>query len=230
MMRKALLLLFTAGALFLAAPSFAQVPHENLCGFLGFDYVTNGSSTAVPYIVAGSQYRAVGFVTSFNTTLFPSGTLLPGAEHTFYLEAVAGSTTWDGTNLLVYFADHARIRLYEDPANNGDYGTNPVNATSPSSFTDGTLVLGADVNQLTLFYDYSISSGFFDGTATLDEGSDLGYIAPARRGGWIMSGHAGPPNPSIPVGYANQMSGQIDIPGATPVAHKSWGALKALYR
>jgi hypothetical protein len=226
MMRKALLLLLTAMA-FVAAPAHAQ--REFLCGFTGFDYVPGSPQGATPFIASGQGYEAVGFVTSFSP-LF-TGSLLPGSEHTFHLfGAVAGPTFWDGVVLEVQFAPHARLRIFEDPANNGDYGVTPPNATAPASFTDGTLILGADINNLVLVYDYDSNQGNFQAGADLDEGSLVGLIAPSRRSGWVVSGQAGRPNATVPSGYVNQLNGEIQIPDVTPTEHKSWGSIKALYR
>jgi hypothetical protein len=139
-------------------------------------------------------------------------------------------TVFSNNVLEVAFAPHARMRLYEDGANNGDYGTNPVNATSPSTFIDGTLMLGADVNNLILVFDYDTNQGNFQGEATLDEGSDLNLIPPGRRAGWVMSGTAGRPNATIPAGYVNQLAGEMQIPTVVAGEKTTWGHLKALYR
>lgn len=233
MKRKAWLLLFAAMSLF-AVPAHAQ--REFLGGFTGFDYVDNGGpgpggspNAAIPFLSNGDGYRAVGFVTSFSTMF--TGVVNPADEHTFYLsDATVATATFTNNVLEVSFAPHARIRLYEDAANNASYGTNPPNATAPSSFVDGSLILGADVNNLVLVYDYDANQGNFDGQATLDEGADLFVIPPTRRAGWVMSGHAGVPNATVPAGYINQLDGQILIPSITPTSHSSWGKIKALYR
>ena len=231
MKRKAWLLLFAAMTI-LAVPAHAQ--REFLCGFTGFDYVVpanpgGGPTTPTPFLANGDGYRAVGFVTSFSPVF--TGTLLAGAEHTFYLSnATVAASSFTNNTLEVLFAPNARLDVYEDPANNASYGTNPPNGTSPSNFADGTLIIGAAVNSFVLVYDYDSNQGNFDGSATLDSGSDLFLIPPTRRAGWVMSGQAGVPNATVPAGYVNQINGQVEIPSVTPAAHKSWGALKALYR
>jgi hypothetical protein len=230
MKRKAWLPLFAAMTI-LAVPAHAQ--REFLCGFTGFDYVApqgpgGGPTIPTPFLSNGDGYRSVGFVTSFSPLI--TG-LLPGAEHTYYLsDATVATSSFLNNTLEVFFAPHARFSVYEDPANNGVYGINPPNGTAPSSFTDGVLLIGADINQLSLVYDYDANQGNFDGTATLDAGSDLFLIPVSRRSGWVMSGQAGVPNATVPAGYVNQINGQVEIPSVTPTAHKSWGSLKALYR
>ncbi len=230
-MRKLQPLLLLFAALVLFATPARSADRELLWGFTGFDYVNpavpGGPGIPTPFLALNDEYCAVGFLTSMSPLL--AGVTNPADEHTFHLsEAMVSSVYWDGSVLEVIFAPHARFRLYEDASHNADYGVNPVNATSPSTFTDGTLVLGADVTNLVLVYDYTVNQGNFDCMADLDEGSQLGIVPPAQRNGWVMSGTAGRPNATIPDGYVNQLSGEVQIP--VPTAHRTWGAIKKLYR
>lgn len=231
MKRLPRLVLFAALALF-AVPA-QSATREFLCGFTGYDYVIpavpGGPGIPTPFLALNDEYCAVGFVTSMSPLL--ASVTNPTDQHTFHLaEAMASSVYWDGATLEVIFAPHARFRLYGDANHNAVYGVNPVNATSPATFTDGTLILGADIVNLVLVYDYTINSGNFDCQATLDEGSQLGAVPVAQRSGWVMSGTAGRPNATIPAGYVNQLAGEVQIPAVTPAAHRSWGSIKHLYR
>ena len=84
--------------------------------------------------------------------------------------------------------------------------------------------------------DILLGQGDFGGYMDLDEGTDLIYIPVSQLNGWILGGLSGshplsgPPNPSIPAGYDHQVTGQCRRPTATPTTHKTWGAIKALYR
>jgi hypothetical protein len=49
-----------------------------------------------------------------------------------------------------------------------------------------------------------------------------------RAGRWAVL--LGVPNATIPLGYDHQVDGECRIPGKTPAAHKTWGAIKSLYR
>lgn len=229
MMRKTWLLLLAA-LVALAAPAAAQT-RDDLLDFTGFDY-EDTSSPGLQFLAgAGASYGAVGFVTQMNP-LVPTNT---GAnEYTFNLSnAIVNTSDFADGFLLVYFNPGARFRVYEDPFLGGTpalYGTNPPNATAPASFIDGTLLLGAAIETFVLTYDYNALQGTLDATATLDEGSALGSIPPARRAGWLLSGTAGAPNATIPAGYEHQISGKVQIPYATSATTKSWGSIKALYR
>lgn len=236
MKRRAWLLLLAAVAF--AAPAYAQT--QTLFGFTGFDYVQSAAPgglkvnrAAVPnFLAVTDNYHAVGFITSFSPIVV--GPDMVANEYTFHLyDATVATSTLVGDFLEVSFQDNARVRAFEDSRSTGTaavYGINPPNATSPSTFEDGSLILGADVDQLVLIYDYSTSQGNFLGNANLDEGSLLGQIPPGLQAGWIMSGLAGRPNATVPDGYVNQLSGELVIPTATNSRHGSWGSLKRLYR
>lgn len=236
MKRRAWLLLLAAVTF--AAPAYSQT--QTLFGFTGFDYVQTSAPgglrvqrSAVPnFLQVTDLYHAVGFITSFSPLLV--GPDLGANEYTFHLyDASVATSTLVGNVLEVSFDDNARVRAFEDSRTTGTaavYGVNPPNATSPSTFEDGTLILGADIDQLILVYDYNSSQGNFLGNATLDEGTMLGQIPSGQQGGWIMSGLAGRPNATVPDGYVNQLSGELVIPTATNSKQKTWGSIKALYR
>lgn len=232
MKRIALLLLLTGTALWTAAP--ARAANVTLLGFTGFDYVEPSPGPPGPgFLKNGDVYDEIGFVTSFDALL--AGYVNPTTnEYTFWLNSANVITsTFTNNTLEVQFAPNARFSVFEDPKCCGTpatYGTLPPNATAPGTFSDGTLILGASINNLVLTYSYDTFQGNFFGTATLDAGSDLVAIPPARRSGWLLGGQAGPPNATVPAGYVNQVSGELQIPDATPAQHKSWGAIKALYR
>lgn len=231
MKRKAWLLLLAA-TVALASPAAAQT-RDDLCDFTGFDYQAVGAPGLFFLGATGDNYRALGFVTSINSLVASDQV---ANEYTFYLyNATVSSSFFADGFLLVYFNNGARFRVYEDArlgGTAGDYGVNPPNATAPSTFTDGTVLLGAQVDGLVLTYDYNALQGTVtaDPGATLDEGTGLVTIPPARRGGWLLSGTAGAPNPTIPAGYEHQVSGKLQIPDATKATQKSWGSIKKLYR
>lgn len=236
-MKRKLALLLCSALFAFAVP--ARAADLFLLGFTGFDYEDVDQVDPDPdganYLVVGDGYKAVGFVTSFGTPLAPF--VDPSLnQYTFHIfDLTVTQHDWDAPNqfLSVLFANNGRVRYYEDALSGGTpgaYGVNPPNATAPSTFTDGTIVLGGRLDNFGVFYDYTANSGGFSGEMTLDEGTDLGYIAPAQRMGWLIGGQAGRPNATIPDGYDNQISGEARIPGYTPARTKSWGAVKALYR
>src|SRR4030095_802964 len=232
---KRMVLLVLCSLAVLAAPSRAASPNDIfLLGFTGFDY-ENPDPLPSTYLALGEGYKAVGLVTSVGPLLVPDyDTDL--YEYTFYLfNLTVNARTFDvpSQTLVVGFGDNGRARYYEDFVVGGtphNYGVNPPNATAPSTFTDGTLVLGGDVDQFALFYDFIANQGFYSGQMTQDEGLffDLGYVNPV--GGWTLGGLLGRRNRSIPTGYDNQISGECVLRQPDPAAHATWGAIKKMYR
>src|SRR6266436_6625714 len=207
MKRKALLLLFTAIVVF-AVPASAQT-YELLFAFTGFDYQDpNPVSTVDPinhtdYLAVGEGYKLVGFVTQFGPLLTPW--VDPGTyEYTNHIfnETVTSHTYGFGF-LEVLFANGGRSRYYRDPllgGTHGTYGTFPPNATSPSTFIDGSMRLGGNIDNFKVTYDFNNNQGNINGDMNLDEGPDLIYIPTGQRSGWTLGGQAGRPNATIPDG------------------------------
>jgi hypothetical protein len=203
-----------------------------LLGFTGYDYENPNTDTAT-YLAVGEGYKALGFVTSFSAYLAPYEDMVANQYTFFYYQLTVSHASFDGELLEALFHNSGRGMFYEDSKTSGTpalYGVNPPNATAPATFVDGTLILGGRIDQFVVTYDYIAQQGGFTGTMTFDEGRDLGYIPAAQRAGWTLTGLAGRPNPSIPTGYDHQISGECRIPAPVPTDHKTWGALKALYR
>ena len=229
-MKRSLRLFLLAAMLVAAVPARADI---FLLGFTGFDYEDPDPSPAT-YLAVGDGYKAVGFITSVGPMLAPYYDP-SGFEYTFYLFGLTVATrAFDAPSqtLTVTFNNNARARYYRDPLVGGTpatYGINPPNATAPARFIDGTVVLGGDIDDFNLFYDFFFNEGVTNGAMTQDEGEYFtsGYVNPV--GGWTLSGLLGRPNTSIPQGYDNQTSGECVI-RVVPTAHKTWGAIKATYR
>ena len=228
MKRKALLLVFTAVMAFATAAR----ADEFLLGFTGFDYQDPNTNPGVFYDL-GEGYNFVGFVTSVGPLLDPYVDTSVNEYTINITNLFATSRVAFGSFLIVDFSNNGRGSYFADPLSGGTpgtYGVNPPNATSPSTFTDGSMRLTGNIDGFVLSYDFGTNSGNFSGTMTQDGGPDLIYIPTGERGGWTLGGLAGRPNNTIPNGYDDQVSGECRIPDATPTAHKSWGAVKSLYR
>src|SRR6266545_84770 len=141
-MKRMALLLLSASLLASAGPAFATGGvDEILISFTGFDYQDPNPSAT--YLDLGEGYKVVGFVTS-------AGPLLTGYidftsyEYTVYIrDLTVGARFFTAPNLTVIFNNNGRGSYYADnfpPAGTAaTYGTLPPNATSPSTFIDGTL-------------------------------------------------------------------------------------------
>jgi hypothetical protein len=236
-MKRQVLLLILAGALALATPAAADV---SLLGFAGFDY-DSALATSTHYLDTGDRYHSLGYVNSVDPGLLGGYVDFTVNEYTYYMFGLGvDAATFAAGNHTAYmsFTSSGRTRYYEDPKSGGThgvYGINPANATAPSTFTDGTIALGGKTYNFVLTYDFNLCQGDFSGNMDLDEGTDLIYIPAAQQSGWIVGGLSGTglsctTNTSIPAGYDHQVSGECRRPPTTPTTHKTWGAIKALYR
>lgn len=228
MKRKALLLIFTA-ALAFTVPAKSD---EFLLGFTGFDYQDPNTSPAT-YLAVGEGYKMVGFVTSVGLLLDPWVDFGVN-QYTVYVRDLTVVTRSQFFQFFsATFTNNGRGSYYADALSGGTpgtYGTLPPNLTSPSTFIDGSERLTGDIDNFVLTFNFSTNQGQFNGNMTQDGGPDLIYIPAEQRGGWILGGIAGRPNATVPDGYYNQMTGECRIPDPTPTTHKSWGAVKSLYR
>jgi len=229
-MKRSVRFFFLAALLVFAVPARADI---FLLGFTGFDY-ENPDPDAATYLAVNDGYKAVGFITSVGPMLAPyyDGTLYEYTFYVFNLTVTARFFDVPTQTLTCEFNDNGRARYFRDPFIGGTpatYGVNPPNATAPARFIDGLLVLGGDIDDYNLFYDFVANQGFTSGAMTQDEGDyfDNGYVSPV--GGWTLSGLLGRPNATIPAGYDNQVSGECVI-RVVPTAHRTWGAIKKTYR
>jgi hypothetical protein len=229
-MKRKVLLLPLAAALTLAAPAFAQ---EYLLNYDGFDYdVAAVGSTR--YLDVGDQYFSLGHVTSVYPGRLDGAVNFLTNEYTYHIFDLTVVSSVVNSGLLVVTFDNAngRTRYYEDLIASGtpaDYGTNPPDAGALATFTDGLIALGGKTYSVVVTYDPSSETGGFVGCVDFDEGTGLALFPPADRAGWIVSGGlAGPPE-VIPAGYDHHAIGFCYRP-ASPTIHKTWGAIKAMYR
>jgi len=233
---KAILLLLSAAVAF-AVPARATTTYELLFAFTGFDYqdpntVLGPTLDHSDYLAVGEGYKVVGFVTQFGPSLSPYVSSSNEYTNHIFNMTVATHSYFAGF-FEADFSNGGRSRYYGDPISggtHGDYGVNPPNATSPSTFIDGSMRLGGSVDNFKLVINFNATpaTGTFSGDMTLDEGPDLIYF-PTNKSGWTLGGTAGQPNATIPAGYDNQVTGECKLL-VTPTTHRTWGAIKALYR
>jgi len=232
-MNRTLATLAFAVALAWAPEAEAQI--GLLFAFEGFGYEAHDFDPG-NYLALGEGYEMVGVVTSVGSWVAP-GVDMATHQYTLHL---SGLTVVERQIILVpeqvlfvRFADNARVLFYEDPIVGGtpaSYGVDPPNATSPSTFTDGQLVLGGEVDQFQLYYDFSQGYGGFQSnrvdylTGRLLES---GYVP--FQSSWWLHGYLNEPPGTPPAGYRDPFAGVSDIP-IDPVQRSTWGAIKRTYR
>lgn len=122
------------------------------------------------------------------------------------------------------------IRVYEDAGLDADYGINPPNGSSPTTFENGTAALIGTLSGLVrIDFNLGFPEPTFVGTIDWTGGSELGNLAPYPATGWTIHGGVSATVPGIPTGYERNWTPKIVPPAAVPVHESTWGAIKSLY-
>ncbi len=204
-----------AATAILAVAAFANV---YLLDFTGYDYWQPSGC-----------YNAVGFVPAVNPDYlsFDYST----NQYTFSLQNMCAASIDTVSGYIVYSFSSGTFDVYCDSLAGGtaaDYGTNPPNATAPSTFEDGECVLGGDITSFSIVYDPSTGTGDLDGMMSLNRGTQLSSIPPDQRTGWTLAA-VRDDTPELPAGYRWQITGRVSINEPVPTRPTTWGHLKQHY-
>jgi hypothetical protein len=173
-----------------------------------------------------TSITAVGLIQSLETPL--TGDMLLN-EYTWVMEdLVANPPLASMTSAGYVTLTGGRFSVYEDPSQNADYGVNPANATSPSTFQDGTLYLTGSFLTLTMWWDPVNKMGNFNGVISFDGGTHLAEVNPSVYKGWTFAGTTSNPYAAIPDGYFQAVDGQVFI-APVPTDEATWGEIKNMY-
>lgn len=236
MKRMVWLLLFAF--LVVPATAFAQVD-ELLVSFEGFDY-EYPDANPLQFGGTGDWYNVVSYVQSGHPVLSLDFSTNEYTLQFFNLWST-GFADFGGFRFVNYTV--GRVRIFEDPlagGTHGDFngsafpdgntaGAPPPNDTSPSTFNDGTLILGGSVTGFTVTLDLAAGTGSFGGDVHFDEGTKLGLVPVDVTRAYTFAGLTSEPS-TVYQGYDHQVSGEIRIERQVPVQTTSWGKMKALYR
>ncbi|MBU1702613.1 MAG: hypothetical protein KJ970_01310 [Candidatus Eisenbacteria bacterium] len=185
------------------------------------------------YTEDGQFYAAVGPLVSMNEDFFVLDE--DNNEYTMHIHSgVLTSTYMVGTYAFYeYMNGDGTLNFYEDPFVGGtpaDYGTYPPNPTSPSTFIDGTFMLGGSFESLTIIIETVSGDGNLTGTLNLNDGDYIGNIPPNMREGWTISALGLGHPPYTPEGYTNQIDGEVYLEQQpTPTKQSTWGLIKRIY-
>lgn len=225
---KRLVLLLLLSVLVLPPAVQAQT-EEELLDFEGFDFEDPDLNPA-EFGDVGDGYNMFGLVQSANANFLVTDFV--ANEYTIkFCELVSLGFTDFGCFRFVNYTT-GRLEVYEDSRGAGtaaDFGINPPNATLPSTFTDGDMILGGNVNGFSLTLDNCLGTGSASGDVSFDSGSQLGNIPIDAKKIYTFSGLTSGVE-VIPEGFIHQVTGSIKIEQAVQVEDTSWGRMKALYR
>lgn len=190
--------------------------------YVGYAWESGGLATSQP----GDQLSVATVITQADP-LF--GMDLGAQEATLYIDGLLsqGAATDPVTGATVISYTGGTLAIFAGPARNHDWGTNPANATVPSTFTDGALVFAGNFTGFTLSLLPS-GMGIFEGQVDGAGGSALG--GPCVNCAYTFAGtFAGPTGANIPLGYDLQVDGVLSVEQAVAAETSSWGSLKQLF-
>jgi hypothetical protein len=226
-MRKRLLSPVIAACLLLSVASLASA-NVFLADWFGYDYT---APNPWDFTGPGQWYDANGVITSANPIYL---TLDPvNNEYTFriYSGMLTSADTLAGWGVYQYAGGDGTIGIYEDSKTTGtlfDYGVWPPNGTAPSTFIDGTLMIGGSFATLMIRVNLGTGDGSLSGTIDWTGGTELGNFPADQHDGWTFAGF-GAGMPGTPLGYIWQIDGEIYLP-ETATEESSWGNVKNLFR
>jgi hypothetical protein len=206
--------------LLVATLSGAAGAQVAILDYLGYGWEDGG----LPPSNAGDQLRIACVATAADPIF---GVNLGSEEVTLYaynLISTGGVPDGFGNTIISYSG--GVLELWRDPAQDADWGVFPPNATSPSTFMNGSLLLQATFNDFVVVLTPSGAGayeGHLDGVAgaLISACSDCLYTWGGAFGD--ASGA------QVPDGYDLQIDGVLEVDEAISQQQNSFGALKALF-
>jgi hypothetical protein len=199
-----------------------------LLDYVGFDY-EDPNPDPLNFGEVGSEYHSLGEVPGLFAPLVPDQV---NNEYTYHIFGLTPTGSIPVGPFVIVNYGPGTIQVYEDSNTLGtpfDYGANPPNATSPSSFTDGTLFLEGALTGFQFVFNTTSNSGSFEAAFEVTGGSQFANIPANQRLGWTFAG-ATANSLEVPEGYLHQVDGQIFLDRPVPAQETSWGKIKASYR
>ena len=190
--------------------------------YVGYGYETGGFLPSD----AGDELVLVAVSTAVDPV---TGADLSTTEVTFYAYGlISTGQTVDGAGNTIVTYTGGTLEVRVDPAMNADFGINPPNATTPSTFQDGLLLFQGAFTSFVVAIQpdgTGVYEGNLDGIAGAllnSVCSDCGYT---WGGAWTPDSGA-----QILDGYDLQIDGKLDVLEAVSNETASFGALKSNYQ
>ncbi len=203
--------------------AFSSIPAkavETILFTAGNAWETGGLPTSEP----GDELQAVGLLTDIRLPLVWN---TASYSYTWYLRGLLSTgETLNGTTHIATYSGGTITFYVDSKPSNHDYGVNPPNATSPSTFTDGiSTYLEGSFEEFTLTLNEATSQGAFTGTITFTGGDVFGLLTSPT--GWTFGSNL---SGFSPEGYDLEVNGEVFLQGPSSVDETSWGGIKGLYR
>lgn len=206
----------------LVACAGSALAQEQILHLSGHSWEDDGAGTFPPSN-PGDMFNAVGLLNDIEEPLVWD---TANYSYTFHVRDLvsAGGAVFGTTHVVSYAGGLFTIHVDYLPSNHA-YGTNPPNATSPSTFTDGiSTYLDGYFTDFTLTYNTATQSGSFSGVLNFT-GGDVYPLLTATEGWTFGANIAG----FSPTGYDLEINGDVYLQ-VVSTEEQSWGNVKNLYR
>jgi hypothetical protein len=221
-------------AAFAVSPAFAAGPSIDWDPAYGYQPGATISNHPV-----GSEFKMVGVISGFDIPFQDLNALDPTREYTFVVKGlISQGTVASGPPSFTFYETQftgGTIEIYEDltpqPA---AFDPNPPNATVPSYFEDGTLILAGSFTRFVIQANNftAFQTGNIEGDINWTGGTLLSRtFATGERPcpGLFTGGMTWRTTVGIP-GYLYRHDGKIDLQCPTDVRSSTWGKIKSMYR
>jgi hypothetical protein len=218
MMKKSIPFMAMVLVVAFAIPAFGQT---STIDYYGYAWETGG----FPPSEVGDVLAFTG-VGDYADPVF--GVDLANEELTFYMYDLVstGEIPIGGGTLMINYSG-GYLEIYRDVAMNADWGIDPPNPTSPSTFVDGILYFLGSFNSMTLFLSPD-GYGSYEGTLDGLGGTMIDEVCNGCVYTWGGS-FTPATGAQIPDGYDLQVDGVFEIEEAVSTEKTSWGSVKALF-
>jgi hypothetical protein len=176
----------------------------------------------------GAELTIVGKIQLFQSPLNGNNASDPTKEYTFVFDQLisSGVEVDAGFTWNVSYSG-GRLRVFEDPSPDRVYAANPPNASVPSTFTDGPLILQAAVANFVTKSNKSSNGGNYNADLTWNGGTQLSLVScggghSTLLGVWNRTG-------IVASGYIRSADGEINLICPLPAVPSTWGNIKNLY-
>jgi hypothetical protein len=186
--------------------------------------------TAPHNSTAGNVLTIVGKITlPYNSPLTSLNPVDGATEYTFVFNQLTSLGTVDLGPVRRTNYSGGAWAIYADGSPDRAFGTNPPNATMPSTFNDGSVVLsGTFANFYTVSNELN-NSGNYNADILVTGGSAYGLMQSDNSLCGYLIGVWNRTPGSFPTGYIRSADGKMDFFGCpVPVAPSTWGRIKGL--
>ncbi len=206
-----------------ATPAWAAGAEMPFFDFAGYSYVSGPPATIGTVVAMAGKFNTIQ-----PNPIWPLD--LQRLEYTVMIQGltVASVESYGPFQTITYSG--GTIQLHSDAELNGIWDPAPPNTLVPATFLDGDLDLQGVFTEMSLFFNMTSGTGTISGLVDWQGGIRFGGMT--NPCGWtVFGGVSSQDGLGIPAGYNLAWDPQLYGPEVpSPIAIRSWGAIKKTFR